>query len=170
MSRRPTGKVLRTDRGADLVIERTFEGDLDDVWKSVTSSESTARWIGPWEGEPGPGKTVVLTMAFEEGAPSSKVEIETCEPPHLLRVTTDGSWRLTLALRREGSSTVLTFTQHLTEPKPAVDYGPGWEYYVDRIVAARDGLPMPQFSEYDPAQREYYAAAVREAERDGSGG
>ncbi|MBX3203376.1 MAG: SRPBCC family protein [Labilithrix sp.] len=167
MSRAPTGRVRRTSRGADLVIERTFRGTIDDVWESVTRSESTARWIGPWEGEAGPGKTVRLVSAFEEGAPPSKVLIEVCEPPSRLAVSMKddyGDWKLELSLRSDGETTVLTFVQHLVDPKLAGDTGPGWEYYLDRLVAARAGEVMPKFDEYYPSQRPYYLEA---AEREG---
>jgi uncharacterized protein YndB with AHSA1/START domain len=159
MTPRPTGRVRSTPRGADLIITRIFRGDLEDVWQSVTASESTARWIGPWEGEAGPGKTVRLQMAFEEGAPSSTVLIERCEPPrHLVLSMKDdyGDWHLELALATKGDTTELTFVQHLVDPKLAGDTGPGWEYYLDRLSAARSGEPMPDFASYYPGQREYY--------------
>ncbi len=36
------------------------------------------------------------------------------------------------------------------------DVGPGWEYYLDRLVAAVNGGPMPDFGDYHPAQREHF--------------
>jgi uncharacterized protein YndB with AHSA1/START domain len=44
MSPEPTGHVV----GNDLILVRTFLAPIDDVWTSVTKSESTARWFGPW--------------------------------------------------------------------------------------------------------------------------
>ena len=44
MNPKPIGRL----RGDDLVLTRTFRAPIDDVWTSVTSSESTARWFGPW--------------------------------------------------------------------------------------------------------------------------
>jgi len=38
------------------------------------------------------------------------------------------------------------------------DYGPGWEYYLDMLVAARDDLPTPSFDDYYPAMKGYYEA------------
>ena len=101
MSPRPTGRVRSTATGADLVITRSFRAPIEDVWQSVTASESTARWIGPWEGEAGPGKTVRLQMAFEQGAPWCDFSIDTCEPPHRLALSAKddhGEWRLELSL------------------------------------------------------------------------
>ena len=34
--------------------------------------------------------------------------------------------------------------------------GPGWEYYLDMLVASREGDPQPSFDDYYPAQHEYY--------------
>jgi len=36
--------------------------------------------------------------------------------------------------------------------------GPGWEYYLDMLVAARDGTPAPVFDDYYPAMKPYYEA------------
>ncbi len=159
MSPRPTGRVRRTSRGADLILKRSFRGTLEDVWQSVTASESTARWIGAWEGEPGQGKTVRLRMGFEEGAPVSNVLIDACEPPRRLAVSMKddfGEWFLELTLEGQGETTELTFVQRLADPKLAADIGPGWEYYLDRLAAARSSQPMPEFSVYYPAQKAYY--------------
>ncbi|WP_437954635.1 SRPBCC family protein [Sorangium sp. So ce119] len=167
MSPRPTGRVRGTATGADLVIKRSFRAPIEDVWQSVTASESTARWIGPWEGEAGPGKTVRLQMAFEKGAPSCNVSIDACEPPHHLAVSMKddyGDWRLALSLTTKGDTTELTFVQHLTDPALAGDTGPGWEYYLDMLVASRLGEPLPDFSDYYPAQRAYYLGDARTQE------
>lgn len=159
MNPTPTGRLERTASGVDLVITRRFRAAIDDVWESVTASESTARWIGPWSGEPGPGKTVRLQMSFEEGAPTCDVSIEVCEPPRRLLVTTKddyGTWRLEWTLSQSGDTTELEFVQHLTDGTMVGDVGPGWEYYLDMLVAARNGQPLPKFADYYPAQREHY--------------
>ncbi|MEO3888984.1 hypothetical protein [Nonomuraea sp. B5E05] len=38
----------------------------------------------------------------------------------------------------------------------AGDVGPGWEYYLDMLVASRDGSPTPDFHDYHPAMQAYY--------------
>lgn len=35
--------------------------------------------------------------------------------------------------------------------------GPGWEYYLDMLVAARDGAPKPDFDDYYPTMKSYFA-------------
>jgi uncharacterized protein YndB with AHSA1/START domain len=159
MSRKPTGKVERTARGADLIITRSFRASIEEVWESVTASASTARWIGSWEGTPGPGGTVRLKMLFEEGQPESDARIEACEPPHHVALHMEdayGVWNLELTLKQQGATTELRFVHHLLDPSQSGSTGPGWEYYLDRLVASRTGEAMPDFGEYYPAQKEHY--------------
>jgi uncharacterized protein YndB with AHSA1/START domain len=164
MSPKPTGRLDKTEQGADLVIERVFRGTLDDVWRSVTSSESTARWFGPWEGEPGVGNTIRVQMVFEEGKPWCNARIDACDPPHRLGFymkDDHGEWTLQLDLAARGDETVLTFVQRLKKPSEAASTGPGWEYYLDMLGAAYRGEALPAFADYYPSQKEHYAAAAR---------
>jgi uncharacterized protein YndB with AHSA1/START domain len=163
MSPRPTGRVTTTAHGADLVIERKFNAPIEDVWTSVTASESTARWIGSWSGEPGAGKTVRFQMLFEKDAPPCDVLIEVCDAPRRLVVAMKddhGDWHLELKLETSADVTTLTFVQHLEKPASVGDTGPGWEYYLDMLVASRTGAPLPIFDDYYPSQREHYLAQV----------
>jgi uncharacterized protein YndB with AHSA1/START domain len=155
MNPKPTGHVS----GNDLILTRTFRAPIADVWTSVTDSESTARWIGSWEGEAGPGKTVRLQMLHEKGQPWTTVLIETCEAPRHLAVTTKdegGEWRLELTLPQTGDTPELRFVHHMSDRKLAGDFGPGWEYYLDMLVAAREGRALPSFDDYYPAQKAHY--------------
>ena len=155
MSPQPTGHV----HGNDLILTRRFRAPIEDVWTSVTESESTARWIGGWEGDAGPGKTVRLQLLHEQGQPWTNILIEKCEAPRHLAVTTKsdwGSWRLELTLTQNGDTTELRFVHHLGDRKLAGDAGPGWEYYLDVLVAARAGQALPSFSDYHPAQKAHY--------------
>ena len=34
----------------------------------------------------------------------------------------------------------------------------GWEYYLDQLVAAREGASLPKFDTYYPAQKDHYTA------------
>src|SRR5687768_1736884 len=97
MNPTPTGRVLQTEHGRDLVLTRKFSAPIDDVWASITESERTARWFVSWSGDARPGATITCRMVMEEGQPESQMTIDACEPPHHLAVTsTDeyGTWRL----------------------------------------------------------------------------
>jgi uncharacterized protein YndB with AHSA1/START domain len=163
MSPQPTGRVVPTSDGADLILTRAFRATIDDVWKSVTDPNCTVRWFGRWEGDAGPGKYVTLHMSFEKDAAPGQVLIETCRPPHQLAVSMKdeyGDWRLELSLEQTGDVTTLTFVQHLTDTKSVGDTGPGWEYYLDMLIASRSGTPLPNFADYYPAQRDYFLEQV----------
>ena len=159
MTPQPTGLIRLTGGGRDLVLTRTFRADIDDVWASMTEPERTARWFGTWSGEAGPGKTIRFRPTFEEGAPESDMVIDACEPPHHLAVSTvdeNGAWYLEAQLEQSGDTTTLLFTHHLHDDVDAGSVGPGWEYYLDMLVASRDGSPQPNFDDYFPAQQAHY--------------
>lgn len=155
MKPEPTGHIV----GNDLVLTRKFNAPIDDVWTSVTNSESTARWFGPWEGDAGLGKVVRLQLVHEKGQPWTDVTIEECEAPRRLTLVMkdeSGVWRIELTLAQSDDTTTLRFVQHLPDLKLAGEVGPGWEYYLDMLVASREGKSLPSFDDYYPAQKAYY--------------
>ncbi len=86
-------------------------------------------------------------MGFEEGTTPVPAVIEVCEPPRRLRVSTigdHGSWLLELELSESDGTTELRFTHHLEEGIDVGSVGPGWEYYLDNLVAAEAGRPAPR--------------------------
>ncbi|HET6534463.1 MAG TPA: SRPBCC family protein [Actinoplanes sp.] len=164
MTRTPTGRLF----GTDLVLTRTFPAPVDDVWASVTEPERTARWFGRWEGEAAPGRTIKVQMAYEEEQPWIEMRIETCEPPHRLALYARddyGVWNVELQLSEQDGRTELRFVHHLENTDEIGETGPGWEYYLDQLVAARDGTPGPSFDDYYPAMKPYFQA-LRTAPRD----
>ncbi|RZS34350.1 uncharacterized protein YndB with AHSA1/START domain [Herbihabitans rhizosphaerae] len=159
MIRTPTGKLVKTADGTDLVLTRTFRAPIDDVWASVTESERTARWYGPWKGDAGQGKTIQVQMVYEDSPEWMDLTIDACEPPSRLAVSTVddmGTWRMELILAENGGTTELKLVQHLDKAEIVGDVGPGWEYYLDMLVAARNDEKLPSFDEYYPAQKEYF--------------
>lgn len=161
MTRLPTGRLLPAANGTDLVISRTFRASIEDVWASVTESERTARWYGPWQGDAAPGRTIKVQMAYEDQAPWFDMVIEVCEPPRRLVVATteeSGTIRIELLLSHADGTTELRLVHHLDSPDGVGDWGPGWEYYLDMLVAARDGTPQPIFDDHLAAMKPYYEA------------
>src|SRR5690606_23244134 len=113
MTPRPTGRLFPAQTGRDLVLTRTYRAPIEDVWASITESDRTARWFGPWEGEAGPGKTIKVQMAFEDDEPWMDMRIDACEPPRHLGVSAEdeaGSWFLDVELTETDGSTELRFT------------------------------------------------------------
>jgi uncharacterized protein YndB with AHSA1/START domain len=163
MTPEPTGRLEPTPTGYDLILTRTYRAPVDDVWASATEPERTARWFGPWRGEAAPGRTIEAQMAFEESAPWMPMRIEACEPPHRLAVSTEdesGVWSLELLLAETDGITELRLVHHLTSTEHLGSTGPGWEYYLDMLTAARTKGPRPDFDDYYPAQKAYFESLV----------
>lgn len=163
MTRRATGRIIPVPDGKNLVLERTFRAPIEDVWASITEPERSARWIGCWSGEPGVGRTILLRMSAEDGAKSEPVAITACDPPRLLALdwaVEESTWKIEVTLAERDGTTTLTFVQHLAPDEAASDIGPGWEYYLDRLIAAHEGEPFAAWDDYYPAQKDHYAAAT----------
>lgn len=159
--RRPTGSIVWTDTGRELTYTRRFDAPIVDVWSSITESERTERWFLRWWGEPGPGRTITYALTFEEGEPEGAMTIVACDAPVRLRVRTAdaaGEWELEARLAEADGVTTLTFVHHLDEDTPVAEVGPGWEYYLDMLVAVREDEQLPEFGDYYPALAEHYGA------------
>ena len=100
-------------------------------------------------------------MTFEKGDTWTDVLIDRCERPHHLAVTSTtsfGTWSLEVRLKQTGDTTVMTFVHRQIDKQMVGDVGPGWEYYLDNLVAVRDDAKLPVWDDYYPAQKPYYAA------------
>lgn len=161
-----TGHKRERESQTYVAFERTFRASIDDVWAAVTESDRLARWIGSWQGDPASGE-VEFRMLFEGEAHSAeKFTIEVCEEPRLLVITTEApspdgttqSWHLVLELAESDGVTTFTFFQSVPEPTMAESVGPGWDYYLDRMVLAETGGDPGalDFDDYYPALAEHY--------------
>ena len=107
------------------------------------------------------GATIRYRLVFEEGAPEAEMRIDACDPPRLLAVSSideHGAWRLEARLHQDGDVTTLELVHHLDDGVDVASVGPGWEYYLDLLVASRDGTSQPDFGDYYPSQQAYYEA------------
>lgn len=156
----PTGRF----DDQDLVIERHFPVEIDDVWAAITESDRLARWYGTWTGDPASG-AVMVTMNAEDGdVPAVEYRIRRCEPPHVLSVhATDdyGDWQLRCELTPTGDGTRLTFRHERLDPTMADKVGPGWEWYLDRLVASTLDSTPPDIERFE---RVYMAMATAYAD------
>lgn len=163
MTPRPTGR--RERRGADdvLVLTRQLAAPIGDAWAAVTESERLGRWIGTWTGDPAEGFVTFTMTAEGEDVPAARCALRTCEPPRRLAVELvddAGTWHLALDLEEHGGTTELTFAQVIDDPDALESTGPGWEYYLDRLVAvvAGDDPSAIDFDDYHPGQGDHYRA------------
>ena len=167
MSVTPNGRIDRSTGGApQLVITRRFQAPIEDVWASVTEPDRLERWIGTYTGDPAAGRIAFRMTAEAADAPEEDMEVLECEPPRLLVVraqTPSGYWPMVLALTQTDGVTELTFTQTEVDPSEAESVGPGWEYYLDRFVAAvtdGDVAAIDFDRDYYPAMVEHYRSQI----------
>ncbi len=144
---RPVPAGRREDRHgtATVVIERTFHAPATDVWAAVTEPERLVRWIGTWSGDPASGTVQFRMTAEGEDIEAEPVTVHECEPPRRLVLSWDSSgvvWHVELDLAEAGGVTTLTFAQRVPDTATGRDVGPGWEYYLDRLVAALSGAEV----------------------------
>lgn len=166
MSATPTGRIDHDGGRRTLRLTRTFTAPIEDVWAAVTEPERLERWIGTFTGDPAGGR-VGFRMTAEDGdAAEEDMEIRECDPPRRLAVVAhvgDQQWHLELDLVEQGGATTLSFSQPGIDPAEAESVGPGWEYYLDRLVAVMTGGDVASISfdrDYYPAMQEYYCSLV----------
>ena len=163
MTARPTGQL---ESGTHLVLTRTVPIPLHDLWAALTEPGRLGRWYGTWTGDPSSGRVEVL-MTAEDGAGPEPVLIRRCVPPHRLGVTlgtaADG-WRVDLDLSGDDGATLLRLTHRYPDPDELESVGPGWEYYLDRLVAAETGGDPGAVDfarDYHPALSGHYRELAR---------
>lgn len=165
MSIDPTGHRASRDGIDHVVYTRTFRAPIEDVWAAVTEPARLERWVGTWSGDPADGQVDFRMTAEGEDAPVEVHRILVCEPPRRLVTRTSapdagsgGDWQLELDLEERDGVTTLTFAQAMSDPETAQSVGPGWDYYLDRLVAAEAGgdVAAIDFEDYYPAQSEHY--------------
>lgn len=165
MSIAPTGRLERGAGGPAIVIERTFRAPIADVWDSIVDPERMNRWIGTWSGEPGNGRRVQFVMTAEGATEPEEVLIHRCDAPRHLDVESfhgGSSWRMVADLAEADGVTTLVFRQKVhADDESAGSYGPGWEYYLDRLVAVHEDAPFAAWDDYYPSQVAYWEEQLR---------
>ena len=164
-----TGRREERAGATYLVLERTFRAPVEDVWAAVTEPERLVRWIGTWEGDPASGSVEFRMTAESEDAAPETFRILECTPPTRLVVQSRApydsetlvDWRIELDLREADGVTTLEFAQPLPEPRMAENVGPGWEYYLDRLVVTHGGgdAGTVVWDAYYPSMAPPYASA-----------
>lgn len=163
-----TGRLEHRDGTAYLVLERRFSAPVEDVWAAVTEPERLVRWIGTWAGDPASGHVQFRMTAESPDAPEELIEIDECRAPHRLAMRSarpdDDSqqWIWQLDLSEADGVTTLTFAQEVVEVTLAESVGPGWDYYLDRLVAAEAGRDPAtiDFDDYYPAFAAHYRVVL----------
>ncbi|WP_022886836.1 SRPBCC domain-containing protein [Glaciibacter superstes] len=158
MSAKPTGRLAHREDGLYLMVDRLFAAPIADVWASLTRPAELEKWVGTYTGSPSTG-AVKFRMSAEEGADWEYVSILECRAPHRFAGDFgqgDDAWRVMFHLVEGDGMTTLTFGQRLRSAAEASTVGPGWDYYLDRLVAARARRPLPEWEHYYPAHAQFY--------------
>lgn len=158
MSAKPTGRLAHREDGLYLMLDRLFAAPIEDVWASLTRPAELEKWVGTYTGSPSTG-AVKFRMSAEEGADWEYVSILECRAPHRFAGDFgqgDDAWRVMFHLVEGDGMTTLTFGQRLRSAAEASTVGPGWDYYLDRLIAARARRPLPEWEHYYPAHAQFY--------------
>ncbi len=165
MTPSPTGRRATRNGHDSVVFDRSFRAPIASVWAAVTESDRLERWIGTWTGDPASGSVLFRMNAEGDDVRPETFTIDDCEPPHRLALTSNvegeqNTWRFLLELTEAGGTTTLTFSQSVPDAEMAAGVGPGWEFYLDRLVAAETGADVAtlDFGDYHPGQAEHYRA------------
>jgi uncharacterized protein YndB with AHSA1/START domain len=163
MTPSPTGRRALRNGHDSVVFDRTFQAPIESVWAAITESDRLARWVGTWSGDPASGSVRFRMNAEGDDVKPETFTIDICDPPHRIALTSnvDGEqnvWHFLLELTEDTGTTTLTFSQSVPDPEMAAGVGPGWEYYLDRLVAAETGADIAAIDpgNYYPAQSDHY--------------
>jgi uncharacterized protein YndB with AHSA1/START domain len=138
---------LRSADGAGVVrIEDRYDTDIDDLWSAITDPDRLARWFGEVDGELSQRGEFRLRIA---DAGERTGQVETCEPPQRLVVTTretdesyrkgqgvppfDAVWEITLTA--DGDRTILVLEVKGMPLDKIAFYGAGWQIHAENLAA-----------------------------------
>ncbi|TFD49840.1 hypothetical protein E3T55_10445 [Cryobacterium frigoriphilum] len=158
MTAKPTGRLAQREDGLYIMFDRLFNEPIEKVWASLSRPAELEKWIGTYTGSPTTG-AVRFRMTAEAEAEWEYVNIRECVAPH--RFTGDfgtgpKAWHALFHLVEGDGMTTLTFGQRLHTAAEAATVGPGWDYYLDRLVAVRAGRALPEWSHYSTAHSDFY--------------
>ncbi len=125
---REVGKrPIESGEGVGVLLRRSYDAPIEDVWDAVTDPDRMKRWFLPVSGDLRVGGTFQL-----EG--NAGGEILRCEPPRLLKVTFGGPTSLVeLRLSPAGDSDTILELEHTVPIEMAgsgagaLYVGPGWD-------------------------------------------
>jgi len=169
MMPQPTGRLVRKDDGVYLVFDRMFQAPIEEVWTYFSRSPRLASWLGEYKGTGSTGAVKLRMTAEKDGADWEDVSVMECSAPHRLHadVGPAGASHSMFVHLTEGSGhTTVTVGRRMRSVVAEADSGTRWDYFLDRLVAAHDHKPLPDWSSYGPAMTEHYRTLCRELDRD----
>lgn len=169
MKPQPTGRLVRKPDGVYVVLDRIFAAPIEEIWAYFSRSPRLAEWIGEFTGTPLTGAVKFRMNQEGDAAEWTNVTIMECTAPHRLHVDVEmapASMVMYVHLTESSGHTTVTFGQRLRTLTEEASMGVGWDYYLDRLVAAHARKAMPEWDSYYPAMLEHYEILCRELDRD----
>ncbi|WP_411734306.1 SRPBCC domain-containing protein [Paeniglutamicibacter sp.] len=150
--------------GRRIVIELDAPYGVRDIWDAFTTVEGLRSWAGILRenAESGNQRFAFLEEGLESAAGS--VLVHQCRPPYKFRLTVDtdqGPWDLGLDLSSRAGTKKITFTHELGAADDPGTIGPGWEYYLQRMLVHLKGgnVDSVLWNDYYPALVPAYTKA-----------
>jgi uncharacterized protein YndB with AHSA1/START domain len=140
------GRLGSAEGKGVIRIEERYETDIDDLWSAITEPARLARWYGEVTGDLRPGGAFRVYIAANDI--ESTGQVQACEPPHRLRVTTretndsyqkgqgvppfDATVQATLTA--DGRQTMLVLEVHGMPADMIAFYGAGWQIHAENLA------------------------------------
>ena len=162
MTRELIGVLSRDDDRAAVHIERRYATDAADLWSILTEPERVARWFAPVTGDLREGGA--YEVAFGDGDVCRGV-IERCEPPKRLELTwqigDEPVSRVAAEVHPDGMHALLVLDHTRIDDEDILQYGPGWQTYLERVDTLLTGEAFRDFGErFDELTPGYRRAAT----------
>lgn len=147
-TRQACGRAVKRAEGTGLSFQRSYPVSARRLWDAIASSAGLAAWIGEYDGDPATGQVAFRMTAEAIDSPAMAATVHRCEPGRAYEVSTAesaGGIRVILEVEpiqptdgagAEGQAerSQLTFTHLSSDPGAPMMWGPGWEYYLDRLA------------------------------------
>jgi uncharacterized protein YndB with AHSA1/START domain len=117
-----------------MVYEEVYDTDPDDLWEAITTPERLGRWMAHFTGELRLGGR--WQVASDDDGPWGGGEVTACERPTGFATTWHSTGEepteLTVRLEPVAGGTRLVLDHVGVQ---SLFYGPGWQTYLERLVA-----------------------------------
>lgn len=133
------GTYLEVEGRPALRFRRTYPHPVEKVWAAISTPAGLKNWF--------PGRVTVeprvdgaMTFDMDPNAPAGTGKVLTWQPPTRFSFTWFSD-EVHLELEADGSTSVLTLTNVLSESGGAARNGAGWSVCLGELTRHLDGVP-----------------------------
>ena len=164
---RVLGTLMSADGKGFIRMEDRYDTDVADLWSALTQPDRLARWLGEVEGDLRVGGQ--FKASFFASGWEGTGRVEECDPPHSLRVVTQGTdapgeHAIELTLTADGNHTVLVLEERGMPLDLLSAYGAGIQVHVEDLaahLAGRDRVDaQARWSQLEPHYARLVAAGI----------